>query len=289
LIDYYTEMFDALPQADGVFIESTDEDGACACPSCIRIIDEYGSRQFGQAQLSLLGEIAASIWRNHPHARFAYTIGYHEHAKEPAYYEIVRQMSRDPRFEWMESRGSWTYPGLGGRELPVSSFSPQVMRWHPYELLPLDATIDTANRAANSGFHGLVSDFAPGFNSGSFYERIPFPTHLLPYVLTGFMFREMTWDPTLTPDEARRIVRDRFFGTEAPQALIQDLLDLREVIREHRQADADSVAKRRQSIDSIQQKIDQARPNAWPKTLDTLDLMQRAIDDARAYMLRAMP
>jgi hypothetical protein len=175
LIDYYTEMFDALPQADGIFIESTDEDGACQCPACSQLIDEYGSRQFGQAQLSLLREIAASVWRTHPHARLAYTIGYNEHGNDPAYYEVVRQMSSDPRFEWMESRGSWTYPGAGGRELPPSLISSQIMRWHPYELLPLDATIDTANRASRAGFHGLVCDFSPGRPAAICPDRLHVP------------------------------------------------------------------------------------------------------------------
>jgi hypothetical protein len=287
LVEYYTEMFDAVPQADGVYIESADEDGACECATCTRVIDEHGSRQFGQAQLSLFREMAASIWRSHPHARFAYSIGYREHAKEPAYYELVRQMSSDPRFEWMEARGSWTYPGPAGRELPVSFFSSQVMRWHPYETLPLNVTIETANRAAGAGFHGMVFDFSPGFDSGSFYDQIPFPTGLLPHILSGFMFREMTWNPTLTPDEARQAVRNRFLGAEAPELLAADLLTLREVLREHRATDADALAKRRKTLDLIQQRIEQARPDAWPKTLETLDLMQRAIDDARAHMSRA--
>jgi hypothetical protein len=108
-------------------------------------------------------------------------------------------------------------------------------------------------------------------------------------VLTGFMFREMTWNPRLAPAEARRIVRQRFFGEDAPESLLQDLLTLRELMREHRQTNVDSLEKRRQTLDSIQRQIDQVRPNAWPKTLDTLDLMQRAIDDARAHMSPVEP
>ncbi|WP_428940039.1 DUF4838 domain-containing protein [Fontivita pretiosa] len=289
LIEYYTEMFDALPRADGVYIESADEDGACQCPTCNQVIDEHGSRQFGQAQLSLLRQIAASIWRAHPHARFAYSIGYSEHAREPAYYQLVRQMSSDPRFEWMEARGSWTYPGPGGVELPPSSFSAQVMRWHPYEVLRLDAMIEIANRAARTGFYGMIADFSPGFDSGSFYEQIPFPTDLLPYVLTGFMFREVTWNPTLTDEQARQLVRDRFFGAEAPELLVQDLLSLRELmreLREHRPSDVEATAKALKTLDLIQQRIDRTRSCAWPKTVDTLNLMQRAIDDARAHVSR---
>ena len=52
LIEYYNEIFDALPEADGLFIESADEWGNCYCPTCDKKIDDLGSRQFGQSGLS---------------------------------------------------------------------------------------------------------------------------------------------------------------------------------------------------------------------------------------------
>jgi hypothetical protein len=166
------------------------------------------------------------------------------------------------------------------------------MRWHPYGTLPLDKMIETANRAASGGFDGMIFDFSPGFDSGSFYNQIPFPTDLLPHLLTGFVFREMTWNPTMPRDEARQRVRERFFGQDAPDLLVQDLLTLREAmreLREYRPSDRDVGTGYATTLDLIQQRIERVRPNAWPKTLDTLNLMQRAIDDARAHLSQAKP
>jgi len=95
LIDYYREMFDTLPEADGLYTESADEMGECQCAQCNRPVDQFGSRQFGQAQLTLVQQIMKSIWSDHPHVCLAYTIGYAPHKSDPAYYEVIRQMT-DP-------------------------------------------------------------------------------------------------------------------------------------------------------------------------------------------------
>src|SRR5205807_1745641 len=87
LVEYYAEMMDALPEADGIYLESADEDGACNCPVCSKALDEFGSKQFGQSQLAILEDLAKSVWERHPRARFVYTIGYGEHSKDVAYYQ----------------------------------------------------------------------------------------------------------------------------------------------------------------------------------------------------------
>ena len=281
LTEYYREMFDALPEADGVYLESADEDGECRCPACAKSLDNLGSRQFGQAQLTLLQKIASTIWRDHPHARFAYTIGYSPHTRDPAYYETIRQMSSDPRFEWMEARESWEFPGPQGQKLPVSYFSRQVMHWSQYYAHPLDRMVTDANRIIRTGFDGAIYSFEPGFGTGSFYSQIPFPTHLLPYVLTGFVFREATWEPTLSAEAMRRRVQQRFFGREAPPQLSRDFWQLREIIRSSCCGKPGVSPEHAQVLDEIENRVVQARAGAGPKTLESLDLMMRAINDTR--------
>ena len=122
LVDYYQEMFAAIPEADGLFIESADEIGECKCDLCSKPVDALGSKQFGQSQLSLCQEIMSGIWRDHPRAQLAYTIGYQEHTKDVAYYSLIKQLSKDPRFEWMESRKSWSFPGPTGERVRRPSF-----------------------------------------------------------------------------------------------------------------------------------------------------------------------
>jgi hypothetical protein len=277
LIDYYQEMFAALPEADGLFIESADEIGECRCPQCSRAIDDFGSRQFGQSQLSLCQEIMSAVWRDHPHVRLAYTIGYQEHVKDVAYYDFVQRMSKDPRFEWMEARDSWSFPGPSGDLRPAAYFSNRVMRWKLYCGKPYEEMIADANRVGADGMYGMAIDFSPGYSTGSFYNEIPFPTDILPYVLTGFVFREATWNPTLTVEEMRDRTQKRFFGSEAPKHLGDDLWKLREIIR---------TKKGVEQVGEIEQHIQKAGSNAGPKTLEGLEVMTRAVNDIYKYLPR---
>lgn len=281
LIEYHKEEFDALPEADGMYIELADEWGECECEFCSKPVDEFGSKRFGQSQLSLVQEIALEIWRDHPQARFALTVGYDEHKSDPAFYELVRQMS-DPRFEWMEARGSWNFPGPGGRQMPASCFSRQVMRWGQYYALPLEKLVEDANRVAQSAMYGLATAFEPGAASGSFYRDIPFPTDILPYALTGFVWREVTWDPMLTVQQVRERVQKRFFGQEAPSGLGGDLWSLRELIRASSQS-GKVTPEQRDELAVIEKRVKSAESGAGPKTLEGLSLMKRAIGDIRKH------
>lgn len=186
------------------------------------------------------------------------------------------------RIEWMEARDSWAFPESADRALPAVAFSRQVMRWQQYYARPLDQLVADAGRAAESGLFGLITAFEPGFSTGSFHKQIPFPTDVMPYVLTGFVWREATWSPTLTAQAMRERVQQRFFGHEAPHTLSQDLWDLREIVRE-----ASGSRKTKPAVLDklavIEDHVQQARPAATPKTAETLDLMTQAIADVRLH------
>jgi hypothetical protein len=219
----------------------------------------------------------SAVWRDHPHVRLAYTIGYQEHVKDVAYYDFVQRMSKDPRFEWMEARDSWSFPGPGGDLRPAAYFSNRVMRWKLYCGKPYEEMIADANRVGADGMYGMAIDFSPGYSTGSFYNEIPFPTDILPYVLTGFVFREATWNPTLTVEEMRDRTQKRFFGSEAPKHLGDDLWKLREIIR---------TKKGVEQVGEIEQHIQEAGSNAGPKTLEGLEVMTRAVNDIHKYLPR---
>jgi len=294
LVRYYREMFDALPEADGLYLESADEMGECQCDLCRRPVDGLGSKQFGQAQLSLIQEIMHEIWQRHPDAHLAYTIGYRPHQHDPAYYEVVRQMT-DSRLEWMEARDSWQFPGPQGKPLPAVYFARHIMGWKYHDKKPLDQMVSDIQRLGKEGWYGCISTFSPGFASGSFYRDIPLPTDQIPYVLTHFVHREMTWDPALTIEELRQRVQRRFFGQEAPEQLGQDLWELREIVR-GLSADVWGVTSTKEwgylgckevspetrlQIGKIEQDILRARTGASPKTQEGLDLMTHTIEDIR--------
>ncbi len=296
LVEYYREMFDALPGADGVYIELADEFGECECEVCSRPVDSLGSRQYGQSQLSLVREIARSIWQDHPHARFAFTNGYPEHASDPAFYEGLRQMD-DGRFEWMEARGSWEFPGPDGRPAPAPAFSRWQMKWRIWQLEPLAEQVAYAGRLAREGWYGMIADFSPGFASGSLHapgwgERdsglpavIPFPVDRLPHVLTFFVTREVTWDPLLTVEQVKERVRRRFFSASSPEQLASDLWELREIIRETSKT-LTVPEGRREALEQIGARIRAAEADALPKTRETLRLMQDAVETLQKHIRR---
>jgi hypothetical protein len=260
-----------------LFIESADEVGDCDCEICSRSLDTLGSKQFGQAQLSLCEEIMDAVWRDHPHARLAYTIGYPEHVKDVAYYKRIQQLSKDPRFEWMEARNSWTFPGANVEPQTAAYVSGQVIRWKEYHKIPLGEFVAETNRAAKEGWYGMLTTFSPGFGSGSFYNDIPYPTEILPYAVNSFVFREATWDPTLSAEAMVDRTQKRFFGSDAPKHLAADVWKLREIIR---------TRKGLSDVDEIEKHIQEARANATPKTAQGLDLMTRATVDIRKHLTK---
>jgi hypothetical protein len=275
LTDYYVEMFDALPEADGVFIELAEEWGECRCAQCARPIDKFGSKQFGQSLITLAREIAEKIRDKHPHAKFAFTVGYDEHAHDPAFYQAVREMG-DENYEWLEARGRWEFAGPEGKPRPASFFSKKVIRWKQHYNRSLELMITDANRIEKEGMYGMAWCFEPGYATGSFYKDIPFPTDILPYVLSGFVYREASWNPALTVEEMRERIQRRFFGKEAPEILGRDLWELREIIR---------TRKGLNKLPAIEQHMEQARANASPKTQEGLKIMGRAVKDIQQYLV----
>jgi hypothetical protein len=281
LTGYYIEMFDALPEADGLYLELAEEFGECLCPDCSKPIDQSGSKQFGRSLLTLAREIADQIRRKHPNAKFAFTVGYDEHAHDPAFYQMVKDLG-DEHYEWMEARNRWEFAGPDGKDLPAAQFSGRMMKWKQWYNQPLDTLVSEANRAARSDFYGLITSFEPGFASGSFYKTIPFPTGLLPYVLTGFAYREMTWEPTLSLEGLKQRAAARFFGADAASGLTGDFWSLREILR--LSAGKGKMPKARLSeLTRISEAVEAAWLSASPKTREGLVLMRTAIADTRTH------
>jgi hypothetical protein len=230
-LDHLTEMFDALPNADGMFLEVRDEHGECQCPVCQQKIDEHGSKQYGRAEMTFLRELADRVWQNHPHARFSWNIGYAEHKSDVAYYRAVREMN-DPRFEWLECRGSWNLPGPDGKRLPLAYFTRQAIHWDLLCDVPLGKVIDNCGRTANEGLAGYVAAFNPGFLTADYYgQEVPYPVDRVPFDVTRFVYRELTWEPSLSQDQLLDRIRARFFGDDpAGKELSIDLGDLHDWI-----------------------------------------------------------
>ncbi|HJT78465.1 MAG TPA: hypothetical protein VJ739_14775, partial [Gemmataceae bacterium] len=237
--EHFLEMYDTWPEADGFLFEVRDEQGECRCPDCRRALDRFGSRAYGRAEITWLQEFARAAWERNPRLHFCWIIGYDEHKHDVAYYDQIRHMS-DPRFEWLDARvgldleGPWRLPGPGGVPRPLAFFSPRIAHWDPFYKTPIDRVLAAARRSADEGLYGYVPAFEPGFGTGSYYyDEIPLPVNLLPYCLTGFVYREATWDPALTPDELRERIHRRYFSPEAPRRFVDDMIYLQQFSFDH--------------------------------------------------------
>ncbi len=60
------------------------------------------------------------VWKIKPTANFAYTIGYPEHKSDVLYYERIKKLSEDKRFEWMEARRNCGFTGPKGEQTPTA-------------------------------------------------------------------------------------------------------------------------------------------------------------------------
>ncbi len=242
-------------------------------------IDATGCRMFGQYQLTLMQEMMRRIWESHPQARLCYTVGYSPHVKNPAYYEVVRQMSADPRIEWMEARDSWNFPGPDNKPLPSAYFSPQVLRWQYYDCRPLELMVNESWRAATAGHMGFIVTFSPGFHSGSFYHEIPLRTDRLPYVLTHFVSREAHFEPVETIAQTKERIGRRFFGARATPELTDRLWELRDLLDET--ANKKLTPAQAKILDRIEAALAGTTTVTHPKAAETLELMRQAARDIR--------
>jgi hypothetical protein len=240
--EHFLEMYDTWSEADGFMFEIRDEHGECQCDLCRAPLDEFGSKAYGQAEITWLQDFAREAWRRNLKLRFCWLIGYAEHARDVKYYAQVRDMT-DPRFEWLDVRVGldpsrpWRLPGPGGIPCPLAFFSRQIARFDPFYRLPVGTVLTVARRSAEEGLFGYVPAFEPGFSSASYYQhQIPLPTDILPYCLTGFVYREATWEPGLTLPQLKERIHRRYFSPDAPKRYVEDMLFLHQFSIDHAEA-----------------------------------------------------
>jgi len=227
------EMLESVPDADGIWFEPRDEHGECRCDVCQVPVDDYGSKQYGQSEITWLKSFAKALWSKRPDGEIAWLIELYKpskmHSEDPVYFENIAQI-KDPRIQWIVVWGAWDFPGPGGEYRPISFFSRQNLHWNKPYAMTLEAMRESLLRTADMGLLGYSPAFEPWF-AGQYYQwEIPYPMDVLPYELTSYAFREFCWEPAQTMDEFKAKMRRRYFGPEAPMELVDDLIYLRQFV-----------------------------------------------------------
>jgi hypothetical protein len=293
---YLLELYDAFPEADGMWLEIGDEgDYACKDPACQKPVYDFGSTVSRQASPAFLKEFSAELWKTHPKAKLVWGIGYPEaHKWDVKYYDDLRQNFRDPRYYFLEVRQNWALQDHEGVLKPLRELSPNAMHWDQYYGLPLRDIGERARRIWEDGLAGYVVAFEPGFNSHSVFGRsIPFPVDAIPYRLTRFAYREFTFDPSLSWAGFRQRLLDSFFGDRANPELVDLTLTLFEFMRTGpisgsfreltHPADGSGYGKMlKPRLAAIEARLNGMEPGLGPRAKSVgLPLLRRAIADLR--------
>jgi hypothetical protein len=293
---YLMELYDAFPDADGMWLEIGDEgDYACKDPACQKPIDEFGSKVSGQASPSFLKDFSAGLWQKYPKAKLVWGVGYPEaHKWDVKYYDELRKNFRDPRYSFLEVRQNWMLQDSQGILKPLRDFSANAMHWDQYYGLPLRDIGERARRIQEDQLAGYVVAFEPGFNTHSVFGRaIPFPIDAIPYRLTRFAYREFTFDPNLTWNDFRRRLLDHFFGENADPELADLTITLFEFMRTgpitgsfrelaHPVDGHEYGRMLKPRLEAIEARLLKLEPGLGPRARsEGLPLLRRAIQDLR--------
>ena len=224
------EMLEIVHEADGVWFAPRDEHGECHCDVCQRPVDQYGSKQYGQSEMTFLKNFCKALWPRRPRAQVAWLVELHKpskmHSADPAYFSRLREID-DPRLHWILGSGAWQLPGPRGSYLPAAYFSRNNIRRSKTYAASLETIRKDILLAAQRGFRGYATAFEPGFGVDYHGLSIPYPTDKLPYELTSYAFREFCWDPAQTMSQFRMRMRNRYCGPTGSLQLVDDLIFLR--------------------------------------------------------------
>lgn len=232
--EYGMEMLERYPKADGFFLEMRDEYGPCFCDTCQALVDEYGSKHYGQIELQWLREFTSEVWKIRPDAEFSVTIGYREkgsHTNDPMYYEGIKAME-DPRIFWLAVRDNYELPGEGGKNYPLNHFSKQMLHWMQYYSMTPEEIGAWIPKAHKAGAVGACPAFEPGFNSYSYYSYdVPFPVNVIPYRITRFAFQQFCKNPEMSFEDFQSVALGTFFDPGTDPAYVDYLLYLSELVQ----------------------------------------------------------
>jgi hypothetical protein len=236
MTEYALEWLDTFPEADGLWIEPRDEGGHCECPLCMKVLDGYKSRQYGQSEIAFLKTLMRRAWETRPRAKMVWLIEYlggspnSPHFDDPLYFERIREI-KDPRLEWMVVWEQMKLPGPRNEKLPVPFFTRSALHWDKPYWPNLHHVFAHAKMAAEQGYLGYSNAWEIGFASNDWYiAEVPYPVDIIPEVVTSLGFREACWEPGQTWEEFTDRVHRRFFSREAPRSMAEDMLYLRQYI-----------------------------------------------------------
>ena len=232
---YAMDWLETFPEADGLWIEPRDEHGLCRCDACMKSLDQYSSRQYGQSEMVWMKELMKKVWAKNPKYKLVWLIELVDkpeqaHADDPLYFERIREI-KDPRFEWMVVWEAFKLVGPRNERTPVPFFSRNMLHWDLPYWPNLQNVFEHARICTEQGYLGYSNAWTAGWNTNDWYNMdIPYPVDLIPDVITSLGFREACWEPAQTWEDFVGRVHRRFFSSEVPRSMAEEMLFLRQYV-----------------------------------------------------------
>ena len=240
-LDYAREMaFDFYPNADGLFIESSDY-AICHCKDC-------GPRFF-EREFGFVRQISEEAWRRKPDATIAVYPHYFSGSEVPGFGVKAAKLPFDPRWTLVFTpHSAHPEPDLIARAKGSlwSDDSPALRR--PQEI---QANARRARDAKMTGYVPSLEAFtfvATVAEEGQTWlkgrRQIPLgfgwlepddpPYGELPMRVNRIAYREFSRNPDLDFEEYRRILGRELFGASANSQAVDDVLELQAALNRDR-------------------------------------------------------
>lgn len=266
-VQYYLDLLDLLPEADGLYLEPTGE-GVSAAETAWR------------AHMDAMQRLVRTALERNPQYEFALAIG---RFNTPAYRQILHALD-DRRLYWW---WCWGDPIRDG----ATAEHPLVLRWHTVVTMSEYHGSGAPPQPEELSLTGFATSYDPGMGYGNPWngwgklgvdEPREFHPHTMPYFSHQYRFRERCWDVHQSESTfAARLAR-RLFDADVPGAAIGYYLRLAELCPHPALAPAAVLAE-------IETFVRRCAGQGTPRNRDTLLRMREALDGIRSCAATTQP
>ncbi len=260
-IQYYLDLLDLLPDAEGIYLEPAGEG---------RDTDE----KTWQVRTEAFQRMARTIWKKRPEFEFAIAIG---QFNSKAYRRVMHDTD-DNRIYW------WWCWGDPIRDKALAEH-PLVLRWHTIVQMSNYHGSTDPPRPGETALTGFATSYDPGQGFGNPWNgwgalgvknARNFHPRTLPFFSHQYRFRERCWNLNLTDEEFASRLSRRLFDADMPPDSIDKYLTLAELCPRPLEPDL-------RVIDVIDEFVTQFADKGTPRNRDTLMRMREVIDGIKKY------
>lgn len=260
-IQYYLDLLDLLPGAEGVYLEPVGE-GSDA------------KEEVWREQAAGIRRLAEAAWTKRPNLEFAIAIG---KFNSPEYRKLVHEIDDKRLFWW------WCW----GDPLQQNALAehPLVLRWHTIVRMSDFHGSREAPRPEERSLTGFATSYDPGQGFGNPWngwaklgtdQRRDVHPHTLPLFHHQYLFRERCWHPEISDEEFSRRLARRLFDADMPVEAIRCYRRLSDMCFDPPKADQRLLAK----IDAF---VTACEGKGTSRNRDTLMRMREAVEGMRKH------